>query len=178
MLNSIWGSLCIYGTTEVLLSSNTSTSSENNYYFEKHLWCLSLGLSLTRSFTWVSVLIACPNNPGRNVWITSHWLLWTDAGREHMSLACVQTFPLFLLLHREKGQFKNTRRRLHAGCYFPSNLFTLHFYFLQEAIAYFPLMILVSGILMSGGIKRLNRFFSNRVCIRQGQSTTASSGIL
>lgn len=36
MLNSIRGSLCIYGTTEVMLSSNTSTSSKNNYYFEKH----------------------------------------------------------------------------------------------------------------------------------------------
>lgn len=46
--------------------------------------------------------------------------------------------------------------------YFPMYLTeTLHFN--KEAIAYFPLMILVSGILMSGGIKRLNRFFSNRV---------------
>lgn len=95
----------------------------------------------------------------------------------HVALIALDVFIPFVA-QRKKGQFKNTRRRLHAGWYFPSNLFTLHFYLLQEAIAYFPLMILVSGILMSGGIKRLNRFFSNRVCIRQGQSTTAFSRIL
>lgn len=46
--------------------------------------------------------------------------------------------------------------------YFPMYLTdTLHFN--KEAIAYFPLMILISGILMSTLMKRLNRFFSNKV---------------
>lgn len=46
--------------------------------------------------------------------------------------------------------------------YFPMYLTeTLHFR--KEAIAYFPLMILISGIFMSTVIKRLNKYFSNRV---------------
>ena len=139
---------------------------------------MSIARTISDSIFYVSVGTYSLSEQSREKRFNHVALIALDAGREHMSLACVQTFPLFLLLHREKGQFKNTRRRLHAGWCFPSNLFTLHFYFLQEAIAYFPLMILVSGIIMSGAIKRLNRFFSNRVCIRQGQSTTAFSRIL
>ena len=139
---------------------------------------MSIARTISDSIFYVSVGTYSLSEQSRKKRLNHVALIALDAGRKHMSLACVQTFPLFLLLYGEKGQFKNTTRRLHAGWYFPSNLFTLHFYFLQEAIAYFPLMILVSGILMSGGIKRLNRFFSNRVCIRQGQSTTAFSRIL
>lgn len=51
--------------------------------------------------------------------------------------------------------------------YFPMYLTeTLHFQ--KEAIAYFPLMILISGILMSTGIKHLNRYFSNKVLFSAG----------
>ncbi|XP_020607972.1 major facilitator superfamily domain-containing protein 12-like [Orbicella faveolata] len=51
--------------------------------------------------------------------------------------------------------------------YFPMYLTdTLHFE--KEAIAYFPLMILISGILTSTIIKRLNRYFSNRVLFCAG----------
>lgn len=51
--------------------------------------------------------------------------------------------------------------------YFPMYLTeTLHFQ--KEAIAYFPLMILISGILMSTGIKHLNRYFSNKVLFCAG----------
>ena len=112
---------------------------------------MSIARTISDSIFYVSVGTYSLSEQSRKKHLNHVALIALDAGREHMSLACVQTFPLFLLLHREKGQFKNTRRRLHAGWYFPSNLFTLHFYFLQEAIAYFPLMILVSGILMSQG---------------------------
>lgn len=51
--------------------------------------------------------------------------------------------------------------------YFPMYLTeTLHFQ--KEAIAYFPLMILVSGILMSATVKHLNKFFSNKVLFCAG----------
>jgi len=141
---------------------------------------VAIALTISESIFYVRVGTYSLSEQSRKKRLNHVALIALDAGRENMSLACVQTFPLFLLLHREKGQFKNTRRCLHASWYFPllSNLLTLHFYFLQEAIAYFPLMILIFGILMSGGIKRLNRFFSNRVCIRQGQLTTAFSRIL
>lgn len=141
---------------------------------------MSIARTISDSIFYVSVGTYSLSEQCRKKRLNHVALIALDASRKNVSLACVQTFPPFLLLHREKGQFKNTRRRLHTGWYFPllSNLFTSHFYFLQEAIAYFPLMILISGILMSGGIKRLNRFFSNRVCIRQGQSTTAFSRIL
>ena len=51
-----------------------------------------------------------------------------------------------------------------AGSVLPTKLLSLYFFLhQQEAIAYFPLMILISGILMTGVVKRLNRYFSNRV---------------
>ncbi|XP_068701462.1 major facilitator superfamily domain-containing protein 12-like isoform X1 [Montipora foliosa] len=51
--------------------------------------------------------------------------------------------------------------------YFPMYLTeTLHFQ--KEAIAYFPLMILISGILMSATVKHLNKFFSNKVLFCAG----------
>lgn len=99
MLNSIRGSLCIYGTTEVLLSSITTTLSKNNYYFEKHLWCL-IARTISDSIFYVSVGTYSLSEQSRKKRLNHVALIALDAGRENMSLACVQTFPLFLLLHR------------------------------------------------------------------------------
>ena len=49
--------------------------------------------------------------------------------------------------------------------YLVGNVTFLYFVFKQEAIAYFPLMILISGILMSTVMRRLNKYFTNRVCL-------------
>lgn len=64
---------------------------------------MSIARTISDSIFYVSVGTYSLSEQSRKKRLNHVALIALDAGRENMSLACVQTFPLFLLLHRENG---------------------------------------------------------------------------